>query len=223
MKLIHFNLTSELLGGVTRYTEWIMESPEVFFAYVGELNDQIAGKEGKFVLSENNKELELSKAADLLINPFSTEVNTRKILNKLYLELTERSREEQMYMKTVELFNHIQEYMLELEQQSSYILDFNRETDVSILLKALSVQYEVKEAGYWERLIQYIKIMASAAGIKVFIFVNLRSYLSDAQMEELIKELEYQDVSGLFIENQQRSCLKGVKWYIIDKDQCEIY
>ena len=65
--------------------------------------------------------------------------------------------------------------------------------------------------------------MASAAGIKVFIFVNLRSYLSDAQMEELIKELEYQDVSGLFIENQQRSCLKGVKWYIIDKDQCEIY
>lgn len=223
MKLIHFNLTSELLGGVTRYTEWIMESPEVFFAYVGELNDQIAGKEGKFVLSENNKELELSKAADLLINPFSTEVNTRKILNKLYLELTERSREEQMYMKTVELFNHIQEYMLELEQQSSYILDFNRETDVSILLKALSVQYEVKETGYWERLIQYIKIMASAAGIKVFIFVNLRSYLSDAQMEELIKELEYQDVSGLFIENQQRSCLKGVKWYIIDKDQCEIY
>ena len=223
MKLIHFNLTSELLGGVTRYTEWIMESPEVFFAYVGELNDQIAGKEGKFVLSENNKELELSKAADLLINPFSTEVNTRKILNKLYLELTERSREEQMYMKTVELFNQIQEYMLELEQQSSYILDFNRETDVSILLKALSVQYEVKETGYWERLIQYIKIMASAAGIKVFIFVNLRSYLSDAQMEELIKELEYQDVSGLFIENQQRSCLKGVKWYIIDKDQCEIY
>lgn len=223
MKLIHFNLTSELLGGVTRYTEWIMESPEVFFAHVGELNDQIAGNEGKFVLSENNKELELSKAADLLINPFSTEVNTRKILNKLYLELTERSREEQMYMKTVELFNHIQEYMLELEQQSSYILDFNRETDVSILLKALSVQYEVKETGYWERLIQYIKIMASAAGIKVFIFVNLRSYLSDAQMEELIKELEYQDVSGLFIENQQRSCLKGVKWYIIDKDQCEIY
>lgn len=223
MKLVHFNLTSELLGGVTRYTEWIMESQEVFFAYVGELNNQIAGNEGKFVLSENNKELDLSKAADLLINPFLTEVNTRKILNKLYLELTERSREEQMYMKTVELFNHIQEYMLELEQQSSYILDFNRETDVSILLKALSVQYEVKETGYWERLIQYIKIMASAAGIKVFIFVNLRSYLSDAQMEELIKELEYQDVSGLFIENQQRSCLKGVKWYIIDKDQCEIY
>lgn len=223
MKLVHFNLTSELLGGVTRYTEWIMESQEVFFAYVGELNNQIAGNEGKFVLSENNKELDLSKAADLLINPFSTEVNTRKILNKLYLELTERSREEQMYMKTVELFNHIQEYMLELEQQSSYILDFNRETDVSILLKALSVQYEVKETGYWERLIQYIKIMASAAGIKVFIFVNIRSYLSDAQMEELIKELEYQDVSGLFIENQQRSCLKGVKWYIIDKDQCEIY
>lgn len=103
MKLVHFNLTSELLGGVTRYTEWIMESQEVFFAYVGELNNQIAGNEGKFVLSENNKELDLSKAADLLINPFLTEVNTRKILNKLYLELTERSREEQMYMKTVEL------------------------------------------------------------------------------------------------------------------------
>ena len=59
--------------------------------------------------------------------------------------------------------------------------------------------------------------------IKLFVFVNLRSYLTDAQMKALIQEITYQEVQVLFIENQERACLEGGMRYIIDKDRCEIY
>ena len=223
MRLIHFELSGEILSDKVGFTEWIIESPDIFSEYVLELSDQIAGSEGRFVLSEKDKELDLAKKADVIFNPLTVDVNSRKILSKLYLELSNLSNGEQMYIKTVELLRHLQEYMLDLEQCTEYILEFDQEIDISALLKAVNIRYETKDMDFQERLIQYMKILAAMAGIKVFIFVNLRSYLTDHQMQEVIKEMKYQDVKGLFIESQQKDCIEGVNQYIIDIDRCEIY
>lgn len=223
MRLVHFELSGEILSDKVGFTEWIIESPDIFSEYVLELSAQISGSEGRFVLSEKNKELDLAKKADVIFNPLTVDVNSRKILSKLYLELSNLSNGEQMYIKTVELLRHLQEYMLDLKQCTEYILEFDQEIDISALLKAVNIRYETKDMDFQERLIQYMKILAAMAGIKVFIFVNLRSYLTDHQMQEVIKEMKYQDVKGLFIESQQKGCIEGVKQYIIDIDRCEIY
>ncbi len=223
MRLVHFELSGEILSDKEGFTEWVIESPDIFSEYVLELSDQISGSEGRFVLSEKDKELDFGKKADIIFNPFAVDVNSRKILNKLYFELVNLSNGEQMYLKTVELLRYLQEYMLDLEQCTEYILEFDQETDISALLKAVSIRYETKDMDFQERLIQYIKILTAMVGVKVFIFVNLRSYLTDYQMQEVIKEMKYQDVKGLFIESQQRGCMEGVKQYIIDVDRCEIY
>ena len=65
MKLVHCEISGILLNDNTDFTEWIMESPEVFSEYVQELNEQVLGAEGRFVLSEKDKEIELSKKADI--------------------------------------------------------------------------------------------------------------------------------------------------------------
>lgn len=139
------------------------------------------------------------------------------------MELSDLSKEEEMYIKTVELLRHLQEYMLELEQCTEYILEFDQETDMSALLKAVNIHYETRDMDFMERLVQYMKVLAVVVGVKVFMFVNLRSYLTDHQMQEVMKEMKYQNIKGLFIESQQRSCMEGVKQYIIDVDRCEIY
>lgn len=223
MKLIHFGLSGTLLDDGIDFVEWIIESPESFSGYVLELSTQIDGNEGQFVLSDKNKELDLAKKAELIFNPFTVDINERKILNKLYMELSDLSKEEEMYIKTVELLRHLQEYMLELEQCTEYILEFDQETDMSALLKAVNIHYETRDMDFMERLVQYMKVLAVVVGIKVFMFVNLRSYLTDHQMQEVMKEMKYQNIKGLFIESQQRSCMEGVKQYIIDVDRCEIY
>lgn len=223
MKLVHFELSGILLDEKTEFMEWIIEMPEAFSEYVMELSAQIDGGEGRFVLSEKNKELDLAKKVDIIFNPFAVDINSKKILSKLYLELSALSKGEQMYVKTIELLRHLQEYMLDLEQCTEYILEFDKEADVSALWKAVNVHYETSDMDFLERLVQYIKILAAMTGIKLFVFVNLRSYLADYQIQELIKEMKYQDTRGLFIESQQKGCMEGVKQYIIDVDRCEIY
>ena len=55
------------------------------------------------------------------------------------------------------------------------------------------------------------------------VFVNIRSYFDDIQLEQLLKEAAYQEIQILLIENQQKACLKDVFRYIIDNDKCEIF
>lgn len=79
------------------------------------------------------------------------------------------------------------------------------------------------EYNFTEKLVQYMKIMAELMGKKVLVFVNIRSYLENEQIQELIKNAVYNEISLLFIENIQRYFSKTENYYIIDKDGCEIY
>lgn len=116
-----------------------------------------------------------------------------------------------------------QGYLLELEQNTEYVLEFDMDLDMPALFKSVGIRYEVQETDFFEQIIRYIKIAVNVLATKVFVFINLRSYLTDLQMQELIKEISYQDVKGLFIENHERSCMEGGMRYIIDRDGCEIY
>ena len=223
MKLVYADVSGEIITEKKSFTEWIIESPGLFSKYLQELYEQCERKEGKFVLSNNDKELDLSKCVEIIGNPFAVDIKNRKILGKLYAELDELSGKEQMFEKTMRLTATVHEYILDLEQETNYILQFDNELEISALLKALGVRYEVIEDSFFERIVRYIKIAADVLKTKLFVFVNIRSFLSDIQMMELVKEISYQDIKVLFIENQERDCLEGGFRYIIDKDGCEIY
>ena len=223
MKLVHFELSGVLLDDKTNFTEWIIESPDLFSEYVIELHSQIEGAEGRFVLSESDKILALSKSTVIILNPLNVDINTRKVLNKLYSELSDYAKSEQMYVRTSGFLRSMQEYLLELEQCTEHNLEYDQEIDIASLLKSVNVHYEATSMSFQESLLQYLKILADIFGIKLFIFVNLRSYLTNAQTSELIKEMNYQNICGIFIENQKRESLEGVKAYVIDTDNCEIF
>ena len=58
---------------------------------------------------------------------------------------------------------------------------------------------------------------------KVVILVNIRSYINDDQLAQLIENARYKEIALLFIESMERKLPEGVWRYIIDDDQCEIY
>ena len=181
------------------------------------------GSEGRFVLSESDKNLALSKSVVIVLDPLTVDINTRKVLNKLYLELSNYAKSEQMYVKTSEFLRSMQEYLLELEQCTKYNLEYDQEIDVTALLKSVNVHYETTGMDFRESLLQYVKILADIVDIKLFVFINLRSYLTNNQITEMIKEMNYQNVCGIFIENQKRENLEGVRTYVIDTDNCELF
>ena len=205
------------------FSEWIIESPELFAEYVQELYVQCGKGEGRFVLSKDESEMDLPKAADMIMSPLGLDLNERKIINKLYSELVKVSASEVMYERTAELTRYISDYIMDLEDSANYAVQFSDRLDIVGLLKAMDVKYEEIEESLLEHLIRYIKLVVELLGVKLIIFVNLRSYLSDRQFSGLIQEIKYQEIKALFIENQEKACIEGGMRYIIDKDGCEIY
>ena len=78
MKLVHINLNEGILVDAINCTEWVIESPEYFSEYVMELAGQVEGKEGRFVLSDNEKEVDISKNVELIFNIFALDINEKK-------------------------------------------------------------------------------------------------------------------------------------------------
>lgn len=90
---------------------------------------------------------------------------------------------------------------MQLEQQTNYILSFDDNLEIPALLKAVGIKHEKMEDDFFEKIIRYVKIAVEVLSTKVFVFVNIRSYLTDEQIQELIKEIRYQEVKNLFMES----------------------
>lgn len=223
MKLVHPDLGFQMQFGQGNVCELVIESSGFFAKYVQELLRQTEGEEGDFVLSEGDKEYPLSKYAELIVNPLAVDINDKKILNKLYHELAERSVEDEMYLLTKKVTADLQSYFYQLEQRCPYMLESDLEIDMVAVLKAMGVKLENYSDDFFENIVQYIKILAELMGKRICIFVNIRSYLEEAQVEQLIEMAAYNELALLFIEKSQDGFSNGIVRYIIDKDNCEIY
>lgn len=222
MKLAHVELKNTIDIKPNQPSEWIVEAPEVFAKYVQELLNQKNGADGNFTFSADGKICDISKRVEVILNPFAVDINEKRIINKLYTQLGEIAYTETFYMQTQEVLQQIYQYVLKLEHESRHILSLDEDIDLNALFKAMGVRHEVFEGDFFETLCRYMKVVCEVLGIKLIICINLRSYLTDEQMESLITDINYADFGLLLIENQERSCLQGVSRCIIDRDLCEI-
>lgn len=218
MKLVHPDLQYQFCLEYADGCEWIIESPELLAKYVGELICQTEGGGGNFVLSEEGKELSIPKNVEVIVNPFTLNVNDKKILSKLYSELAVLAAGEAMYLDTQQIKHNIQNYFFELEQLSSFVLESDSEIDVTAILKAIGVKIEHTATDFFENMISYIKLVTELLGKKIIVMVNIRSYITDKQLEELWKTAVYCEVSLILIENKQWDFSNTKNRYIIDKD-----
>ena len=222
MKLVHSNMERQLMWTEQQECEWIIESPILFSSYVRELREQIEGKEGKFVLSKNEDILDISKSVDIITDPLNFNINDKKILSKIYADLSVAAYEEDTYLKTQEVLGNLKSYFLELEQKNLIMLDLDDEIDMQALFKTLGVHISEAEDDFFENLNTYLKVSSILLKRKLIVFINVRSYISDEQLNEILNNAIYNEIRILFIENMQRSCPDRIKQYIIDNTGCEI-
>ncbi len=221
MKLVHVNMERKLLDDNV-VTEWVIEAPEEFTRYVQELYMQCEGAEGDFVLSDGEKELGIAKNVEFLDSVLDLDVNERKILGKLYADLEQLAYSEKFVVRTQEMIQYLRTYIFELEQETDFMLDVDDGVDMSAIFKGNGVKLETVETGILEKIVHYIKVVRLLLKKQVFVFVNVRSYLTVRQVEQLIKEAAYQEVQILLIENVMRDCVNSERRCIIDSDKCEI-
>lgn len=221
MKLLEreLGLQVELKEDITSII--VLEDIALRLSVLEELYLQHAGKEGNWLLVDNEKTYELSKHADLILEPFSLQLNNKKMKTKLYQEI-KHIADDCFYLEGIELHSHISSYLEKLVEKTPYPIMYSEEWDVVELLKLYVVELEETYDDVCEKIYNYIKLMNQVCGISIFIILNLKQYLTEEQLKELYKLGRYSKIQLVLIEFSMSEKIEGEEVYILDKDDCII-
>lgn len=200
----------------------VIESTEHFANFLRTLIDVINKESEEIELIDDYKKIDISKTTDIIFDIFNIEANAAAILKKLYTELEEDLCSEDMYIKKLEMESTVANLVDELTYRSRFSLKSD-EINYQNFFKALSLEFDYEKTSILDRLIEYIKVSSELLNKKLFIIVNLDSFLTKEDLVELSKFLCYNEIKVLALQNkitrQVRTC-ENLR--IIDQDLCEI-
>lgn len=221
MRLICTKYDIDLELQENRVNVLVIEAPDTFAYVIYALIMQMKGEPGIFILSDKEKILTLGKAAEIVVNPFAIDCNEKRIQQKLYQELTNEMKES-MLEQTVKLQGNIIKYLEELLQRSPYFLEFDVEENIAGLLKLCCVEIVDREETLVGKIANYMRALKRFCSVGTLFCVNLKLFLTQAEMEELYKNAFYEKINLVLLENTVREKLENETICILDKDMCII-
>ncbi len=200
----------------------ILEDITLRLSLIDKLYLQLTGKDGNWILVENEKNYELSKYIELILEPFSLQLNNKKLKTKLYNEIGTIAND-YFYSQGLELYSYICVYLENLLEKIPYPVKYKDEWNILELLKLYNIEIDEECNDICEKLFNYIKLMNQVCGIRIFITVNLKQYLTENQLLELYKFVRYSKIQLVLIEfNMYNKKIDGEDIYILDEDDCII-
>lgn len=222
MKLVERELGLEIELKENMVSVIVLENVADRLPFVEELHSQVLGKEGNWMLVENEKNYELSKKVEMILEPFSLELNNKKAKTKLYQDIKTIAQDD-FFLQGFELHSHICNYLENLLGKIPYPVKYEEEWNIQEILKAYGVELEEEADSICEKLFHYIKMMNQVCGISIFITVNLKQYLTENQIIELYKLAKYSKIQLVLIEfNLSSEKIECEDIFILDKDRCII-
>ena len=220
MKLIHKDFDFNYDFKENKQGLLVVESPCLFRYFV---IDILEGNEGKFVLSENNVVVDISKNLLCVIDYFNISINERKILTKLNEIIKNEVLNSELFAEASKLCGKIEKFSDEICKTLDYSLEYNKKPDITSLIKYLDLKFIESSINRLECLVDYLKINSEILGIRVFLFVNLMSYFNAYEISKLLEFTNYNKINILLLENKMPETITGFDMvYILDKDCCQI-
>ena len=221
MKLVNAELFLNINIEENKPAVLAIENPKVMTEVVGQLYELCNSGEGDFVLSEGGKQLLFERTAEIIINPFLIDFNSRKVQSKLYSELLDA---ETGYVEEKALIQAlIIEYLDKLTQNVPYeMISNDLDLDSMKLFKMFEVRIEAQCNSLLEKLVEYTKILSRLLRKKLLVLVSISSYLDNNELNALYEICNYNKMKVLLIESHELYLPFHTKTYIIDKDNCMI-
>ncbi|MEA5094585.1 MAG: type II-A CRISPR-associated protein Csn2 [Sedimentibacter saalensis] len=223
MKMTHPYFENPLLFEENKINVLVIENQYFFVKFINELLNQLNGIEGRFILSSNYKQLEINKEVDLVIDPFTLDFNQRKIITKLYEQLKSNAIGSEYYLDSKILLGEIMQFIEKLSQTTQYPLVYTNDLDIISILKIAEIKLETSYDTLVEKIVDYCSVIQEFCCISCVIFVNLKCFLSNEELELFYKTISYKKINIMLLENTVREKrFEQEKIYIIDSDLCEI-
>ena len=221
MKLVHTEYGIEIELKENQISVLVVELSEKLSELIQELYLSRQGGEGKFLLSEADKLLNMGKFLELVVNPFAIDVNEKRIVQKLYQEI-ESQVQEQLVLETAEIHSRLISYLEEIAGKVTYPVIFDLEQNVLGLMKTYNVRLETESITMLEKLVEYFRLLHQLCRVEVIVCVNLKSYLSEVELRQLYETVFYEKIALVLLENVQREKVEGERIGIMDRDRCII-
>lgn len=221
MKLVYTTLQSKIESESGMFNSIIVENQNYYYQLVRDLKLQMDGKEGGWVLSEKDKPLVISKNVELFIDYFDINCNHKTIITKIISALEKTASDNEYIDATLQLLADVERYIYNLSEDYEIMIDCDKVT-ISQLLKAMGISVYIDSEELTEVLYTYMQIFRQFVGDRLFVFVNMRSYVSNIQFDEFIKTIINHGYQAIFLENKEYPILENERRLIIDEDLCEI-
>lgn len=221
IQVAHVHLETQLTISDEYVQLLIIENPTEFYNMVSDLDGQFDGREGAFVFSIDGQVVSVEKYGAMIADLFHFDLNDKKLLTLLYKRLESVALGEKIIQFNA-LTSTTVEFLEEVAFTTPFMLEYN-EPHPSDCLKASGLKFAKVYDTLEEKLVCYINALIELKECEFFVFVNLKSVLSDEKLELIYAHCRSEQVGLFLIEDGKRrklfSCEKAV---IITEDLCEI-
>ena len=199
----------------------VIENPQYYARFLTDLYNQCNGGEGNVGLYINFEDKSLSKLAMVVFDYFSLTLNSRTVQTKLFNELKANARDFEMQKSTfIQAGAGLMESIL-LKSAFNGV-SYNADVDWQGIFKLFDVKVEEDYETLAEKISALIKVSAELLGLKLLVFVGLKSFLTPAELKEVYKLAFYLKINILLVEPFEKEPVEGEKCHIVDKDLCFI-
>ena len=224
MKIINNNWKRQIVLEDNLIYTIVFENKKYYRENILELIRQHKGYEGRFILSNNNKELSFDKNSYFISDLFNIDINNKKIITKIYGELLKVVTDD--IAEYNKITSYIREYFETLVFNNNLDLEYNDEIEANSLLKLGDFKIQFEESDYLEKLIKFLKVLVELCNIKIIFVVGLCRVFSVEEVEKIYKEVCLNKINIINIESEYQNIKKSDCYnelvYIFDQDNCEI-
>lgn len=223
MKLVNKNWHRQLIFEENIVNTIIFENKLQFRNTILEITNQLENNIGNFIFSKDNKIVDFNKNVDVIFNVFDLELNSKKVITKILHNIQDIAVEN--YEETQKIKSQLVAYFNELLMESKYDIDFEQDIDTVALLKLANFKICYEANDLIEKFLMYIKTATELGDYKLIIVLNMRTYFTEEELEEIYKFIALNKLFVINIEhltNNNHKKLSYEQFLIFDNDYCEI-
>lgn len=225
MKLVHPDFFVPIEFRENRIETIVIEKPEILSDMIVQLKSHVDGPaDYGWVLSDNNKLLDMAKVCDIIIDPFAVDINNKRLQNALWEILETEINSTEKLFEWNDLCGKITQVMERFLTQIDFQVTYSDKILVKDFLKLLKVRFQEDDIDFVDKLLDFLRLEHEVLKIKLFVLVNIKGYLTIEQLNFLYQQSCYEKYQLLLLESQvdNQKRIGGEHLLIIDNDSCVI-
>ena len=204
-----------------------IQDKKLFTNVINSLNDNINNIEDtkeRIIILDNDIEIKIEKEVLMIIDVFNIDFNQKKIQSALYNKIEKIYKQEFERMSEFQtIFQKLQLNVLDVFNEFPFEFNYKESIGIQEYLKLLGLKISNNKGKIIDTVFSLIDVVEYISVSKLLVFVNLKLYPSDDELNEIYKYAMYKKVNILLIETgEEKEPLENEKILYIDSDYDEI-